>query len=339
MACALAALREYAKDEPQMQFETQTFRKVIQSYKKPTLGIDLRSLKELLCLPDAALNLITLALNKSMSQLVWPHQPMISLNPLLGKPGGGIRTICKTPMIYRMALRTNTAVPNGEIQNKQPYDSATRGSSALTAALVRNVRAEIASWLKMESAAIFNDYHKFFDTLDIEVLVQEAFNNNFPLQELVLALMQHLAPRIIQVSGCSSGAISVFKSILAGCKFSKALTALYLQTHMSTLSELYKEANLGVFLDDSSMQNIARSKREVLSNLLPCMKAFGKAVRQLNLTLSPKAALSASSPELAKLLGSALSKIGLKFIISKITKTSSRGALQKRRRGLSSMVF
>ncbi len=322
MACALAALREYAKDEPQMQFETQTFRKVIQSYKKPTLGIDLRSPKELLCLPDAALNLITLALNKSMSQLV-------SLNPLLGKPGGGIRTICKTPMIYRMALRTNTAVPNGEIQNKQPYDSATRGSSALTAALVRNVRAEIASWLKMESAAIFNDYHKFFDTLDIEVLVQEAFNNNFPLQELVLALMQHLAPRIIQVSGCSSRATSVFKFIIAGCKFSKAFTALYLQTHMSTLNELYKEANLGVFLDDTSMQNIARSKREVLSNLLPCMKAFGKAVRQLNLTLSPKAALSASSPELAKLLGSALSKIGLKFIISKITRDLGVTILQE----------
>ena len=36
-----------------------------------------------------------------------PHQHICSLSPLLGKPNGAFRTICKTRLLYRMALRAD----------------------------------------------------------------------------------------------------------------------------------------------------------------------------------------------------------------------------------------
>ena len=175
-----------------------------------------------------------------------------------------------------MALRTSSAVPEWEACNRQSYDTASKGTSALTAALVRNVRAELAASLNLHSAAVFNDYHKFFDTMDIEILIREAIANDFPLAELLLALLQHLSPRIIQVSGVSSPPTSVYRRILAGCKFSKAFTAVYLQSSMRELESDFKEASLGVFMDDTSMQCISNSKKHVYSIIIPCLRKFNK---------------------------------------------------------------
>ena len=257
-----------------MQFDPDTFKHVLKTYSKETLGCDMWSRSELLGLPDIALKGISCSLDMSIANMVWPHRQLLSLSPCLGKPGGGVRTKCKTPMTYRMALGANATIALWEKNNMQTYDTATKGSSALTAALIRNVRAEIADWLNMLPATIFNDYRKLFDTMDIETLIQAAVECNFPLQELVLCMSQHLAPRIIQVAGCSSEPISIFKSILAGCKFSKALTALYLQTQMKEIDRLHKESNLGVFMDDTCMQYIAKTSKQILSKLVPCMKSF-----------------------------------------------------------------
>ena len=59
-----------------------------------------------------------------------------------------------------MILRVDETVRKWEIENAQPYDTATVGSSALLAALRRNLKAEVAKWLGKEFASIFNDYEK-----------------------------------------------------------------------------------------------------------------------------------------------------------------------------------
>jgi len=45
---------------------------------------------------------------------VQPIQNMLNLHPLLGKPGGASRTICKTPMLYRHTLRGRDHVAQWE---------------------------------------------------------------------------------------------------------------------------------------------------------------------------------------------------------------------------------
>ena len=62
-------------------------------------------------------------------------------------------------MLYRVALTVDSVVRQLEIDNKQSYDIASIGSSALRAALARNIKAEMSYWLGEEFAAIFNDYN------------------------------------------------------------------------------------------------------------------------------------------------------------------------------------
>ena len=61
-----------------------------------------------------------------------------------------------------------------ETRHVQSYDTAKVGSSALLAALERNLKAEVAKWLGQKFASIFNDYAQFVDTLNINGLMEEA---------------------------------------------------------------------------------------------------------------------------------------------------------------------
>ena len=56
-----------------------------------------------------------------------------------------------------------------------------KGGSAFDAALYRNVVAEIAYWLNQIVACALNDYHKFFDTIDISTLIIESIYTEYPL--------------------------------------------------------------------------------------------------------------------------------------------------------------
>lgn len=48
------------------------------------------------------------------------------------------------------------------MEKKQPYDMAAVGSSALLAALKRNLKAELVFWLGDHVATILNDFDKYF---------------------------------------------------------------------------------------------------------------------------------------------------------------------------------
>ena len=129
-----------------------------------------------MCLTD-----IALSLQAALNSIAMPHQNLLSLNALLGKPGGDCRTVCKTPMLYRVLLRADTKVREWELKHKVAFDSAVAGASALQAALKRNLLAEVSFWLGRPCASVFNDYEKFFDAIDIAQLLKEAYACKFPL--------------------------------------------------------------------------------------------------------------------------------------------------------------
>ena len=87
-----------------------------------------------------------------------------------------------------MICRSDHSVAERELQARGPYDTAIKGSSALLAALLRNIIAEIAIALDLDAAAIFNDFKNLFDTMDLAILMEEAIVSNFPLPWLVLDL-------------------------------------------------------------------------------------------------------------------------------------------------------
>jgi len=195
-----------------------------------------------------------------------------------------------------MALRADTQVRNWEVEHKQPYDTAAIGSSALLVALKMNLCAELASWLASYFASIYNDWEKYFDTLDLETVMTEAVYNDFPLPQLAFALMQHMAPRVIQANGCSSQAIAVDKTILAGCRFSVAVTRVYAMRHLKQLSEEHPDSHPQIFVDDTCMHTQGLCIPDVVNTLIPAMLAFQKMAGKLKLELSLKASIVSSNP-------------------------------------------
>ena len=143
----------------------------------------------------------------------------------------------KSPMLYRMAMRGLKGIRQWELEHTQAYDTAKTHSSALYAALIRGLKAEVAVRLNKIPAAIFNDFHQFFDHLDIVELILAAIKCELPMDLLIMALQQHLAPRIIQAQGFCGDPIQVTRSILQGCICSVGSTRAYLMEDMSHLAK------------------------------------------------------------------------------------------------------
>ena len=236
LASELLHFVKYARDNHNSShvFDEHALDNALKGYAKETKGSDVFTPSTLRLLPVYAKRALANAVQWAINNVVVPHQWLLSLNALLGKPKG-CRTVSKTPVLYRMALRSESDVRQWEIDNAQEYDTATLGNSALYAALTRNIQAEVATLLNKSYAAIFNDYDKFFDTMDVPSLLVAGINHNFPLSWMAFALQQHLAPRVLQACGHTSVSRQICNSILAGCKLSCPFTRVYVYKAMREL--------------------------------------------------------------------------------------------------------
>ena len=293
------------------------YKQAILNYNNDTRGSDSWQMKTLKQLPDICIANIADCLKESVDRVALPHQSLCSLNSCLGKPGGGIRTISKLPMTNRLYNKVSTNVNNWEkdLLNNAcgSYETAKKGHSALDAALYRNIVAEIAHWLGQFVACALNDYHKFFDTINISSLIIESIYSEYPPVDLALALQQHLAPRVIQVAGFSSTPVSITHSILAGCKQSCPMTKSLLKRSNEELHKKFPRAPPKVYVDDTSMICKENTWSAVQNNLAPCLIRFAKIVHKLNLSLSPKANLCTNLPKLSWRLKNELAEHDIHF--------------------------
>ena len=153
----------------------------------------------------------------------------------------------------------------------------------------------------------------FFDTVDISLLLEEAVFTRFPFVILAYLIQQHVAPRVIQANGFSSEGITVFRSIIAGCKTSVALTRVCVKRALTILYNTYPESNPEVLVDDACMHAYSDTFDGALEMVIPSAVKFNDLVREMKLTLSPKACVAASSDKLAHVLKGELSTYNTVF--------------------------
>ena len=300
----LIAYRQYALENvDSSQHTPYNYKQTIKHYNNNTRGSDSWHMSTLKELPDVCISSIADAIKQSVDEVAVPHQSLCSLNACLGKPSGGLRTISKLPMTNRLYNKVSNNVVNWEKQIIAnacgPYETAQKGCSALDAALYRNVVAEIAYWLNQIVACALNDYHKFFDTINISTLIIESIYTEYPPVDLAIGLQQHLAPRVIQVAGFSSSPVIVTHSILAGCKQSCPMTKSLLYRSNQELQSKFPNAPPKVYVDDTSMICKADTWSVVQNALAPCLIRFATIVDKLNLSLSPKANIVSNHTKLS----------------------------------------
>ena len=109
------------------------------------------------------------AMNGAFKAFSHAHQLLLNLNSLLGKPQKDphkveCRTICKTPMLYRLAALCESDVDtwaDNFIHMNLDYDTSGKGKSALRASICRGALAEIEVVLGRNAAGAFIDFPNF----------------------------------------------------------------------------------------------------------------------------------------------------------------------------------
>eukprot|EP00959_Pyramimonas_sp_CCMP1952_P066719 1392832-Pyramimonas_sp.AAC.1 len=115
------------------------------------------------------------------------------------------------------------------------WDTAMKGSSALQAAMLREVGHEAARSQGLCSVGAHWGLKRFFDSIDPHRLVGFAMNMDYPVHLLYLGVLVHAAPRVLEVGGFVSDIIAPECSILAGCMQSMSWVKIYLFTSCWTL--------------------------------------------------------------------------------------------------------
>jgi len=202
-------------------------------------------------------------------------------------------------MLYRHTLRVREQVGIWEDNNTGSFDTAGKGKSALLAAAYRSIKAEVYGQTEDQVIAVFHDFEKFFDTIDIPILIEKAIELEFPILDLALTITQHMAPRIIQCDSFCSKPILVNRSILAGCRHSVALTRVLMLTGITKINIEHPLVSTDVYVDDTAMLTYGE-RQESLDNITNAVIDFAKFAHSMHLKLSHKGVIVAKIQQVAK---------------------------------------
>ena len=146
-------------------------------------------------------------------------QQFINLVALLLEPQGGTRPITLTPISYRVVCKHARSVQGWEDAIDTVHESAGKGKSALAAALIRNIIAQVTVWCGGFVAALLNDFEKLYDHIEIATLILYGIKHEFPLEWLAITIV------FIRTFCGKCG-----KQKLVTCGFIMKLVTLFMQT-------------------------------------------------------------------------------------------------------------
>ena len=111
-----------------------------------------------------------------------------------------------------------------------PTDSALKGRKPKVETAKRHALIEVKAQLGYKVILALWDIQKFFDSLDIELLIERSQELNFPPTVLALALEVHKGTRHLSAAGTTAKPIGdTGSSILAGCTNSTSFSRAYIR--------------------------------------------------------------------------------------------------------------
>jgi hypothetical protein len=250
-------------------------------------------------MPDELIAPIAAAVEQSVRTLAMFHQLSLSVQACLGKLEG-MRTITLTSLLYSIWNRSQPDVRQWEIETMADFDTCKPGSSALYAALGRALQAELANYAKEICGGLFHDWSKFFDTMNIAVLLIEALQTSYPPVHLAYAMQQHLAPRMIKLHNFLGRPFEVWNSIIAGCLQSVPMTRVYMKRELKNVSDNNQGiidtsdpltggfADTQFYVDDTAQTGRDASASAFFNKTMNSFYLFSKTRDRLKLKLSDK---------------------------------------------------
>jgi hypothetical protein len=306
-------------------FPDDAIRKCISTApSKAALGADQWRPRDWKTLPDegiAELRCLLVGIERSIS---WPRQALLNVAVFLGKPTvpPSERSITLTAGIYRLWCKLRRPqVLEWETGAAGFWDKAVAGSSALQAALQRELRHEVASELGACTGGVYWDMAKFYDTLRPDIVMERAIAMGFPLRTLVLGMMVHQAARALRAGEAYSEPILPAQSILAGCGLSVSWTRAVLFSMLEVAHRRYPVEHYFVdsWVDDLS--SVIQGTTQMCKDIaVETGVQLAGAAKQLGLVISEKSKVIFNRPGVAKQVALRLQEEGVPVTAAMLTK-------------------
>ncbi len=181
------------------------------------LGLDKLNPRWLLDLPDGAHDTLAALLECVERRLAWPTAMLDNLVALLHKNEQADRPITLTQGLYRLWGRVRKSqVTSWTRARAGHWDRAVSGSAPLRAALMRQVKLDIATAQQIPWTEILWDINKFYDSVNLGVVAEVGYKQDYPLINLFLGLRVAAGPRRIKTDVCVSDVLIPTVSLIAG---------------------------------------------------------------------------------------------------------------------------
>ena len=194
-------------------------------------------------------------------------------------------------MWHRCLGKADKTVEAWEQDNLQSYDKAGKGKSALTVAALLSLKTEIVTILKYFITSAFHEINKFFDSVDPDILFKAVIDEGFPKGTFVLAMAQHMAPRIILFQSYSSSPIWISVSILAGCFVAVALARVFTRRVLTSIKDVNPKVDLDMYIDDANQYVVTPNYEDTMEPAHDATTDFAVGADNLKLLLSENAGL------------------------------------------------
>ena len=298
----LNALRLACRDDDDdEEVDTQQVKMAIKKLNaKAVSGLDVVTARELAALPDDALDELAGILSLINKSVAWPRQSMHHQIVLLGKPRGGQRPICLVAIIIKLweAVHSET-IMSWEEDRVGFWDDAVRGSSALRAAALRRLIAEVAGEHQEAFLYILWDAEKFYDNVDLGILLEAALRLGLPRRQMVLCVDILLAPREIRIGKVVGTAHEPSNGLLAGLRRANFMARLLLYSAIEAIHNAVPRAGPRSYVDDLT-QLVTGRRNEVADESVRGAWLLLLALKQFKVKVSEKTVIVGSDIRLAR---------------------------------------
>jgi hypothetical protein len=160
----------------------------------------------------------------------------------------------------------------------------------------RALLAELEASEGRQTVTILWDLKKFFDSINIQILVDEAEKTGFPLKQLALSLAVHLAPRRLRLGrAVGMPILEIGCSIIAGCKRSTHLARVLTVTAIKELDAAHENVSTGQHVDDVSNLAKGSTEDELVGRAVKYAAHFASSMNKLRMTISDKSVVVPAS--------------------------------------------
>ena len=195
-------------------------------------------------------------------------------------------------------------------------DTAAPNRRSRVAVGKRQALAETASLLNKPCVQVLYDIAKFFDTINLDLLLPWAEQHGFPVDLLVILSMMHLAPRSLRTQSCfADTVVALARSILMGCTSSTRLArgACYqvLPRTDPAMRDFPQHSTTGAHVDDVNHLCIGHSEAHVHDTTVDYGTDLLHNATRYGLDISAKTLVTSNRMGLARRVARSLRAVGV----------------------------